>query len=91
MTTLSLRLPDELDAEVTALAARDGRSKNAEILVWVQEGIERARQADIDHDDAMIAELLAFGGGATISGEQVAADYAAVRAEREAELAERYP
>jgi len=48
---------------------------------------EAAAQADIAHNRAVIAEILAIGSpGQALTGEQVAADVAAVRDERDAEL-----
>lgn len=86
MSTLSLRIPDEVDAELTALAAREHRSKNAAILALITDGIARAHQADADHNERLFAELRAAGPGGQLTGEQVAADMAAIRAERDAEL-----
>lgn len=84
--SMTLRLPEDLDHAVADLAKRRHRSKHAAIIALIADGVARAAQDDADHNARLFAELRASGPGGQLTGEQVAADLAEVRAERDAEL-----
>lgn len=71
MSTTSLKLPEELKAEIQQFAAQDGISAHAFMVRALEGAVTRAQQRKsfIDEAEASLDEVLA--GGATYAAEDV--------------------
>lgn len=71
MSTTSLKLPEELKAEIQQFAAQDGISAHAFMVRALEGAVTRAQQRKsfIDDAEASLDEVLA--GGATYAAEDV--------------------